>query len=158
MVGTVDGTKTAADTYGITQGDGGSSDRIAGTSGNDRLEGHAAFNQYYGGAGNDTFIISYSQAVAAGAHEGVSTKLADQFAFITDFQGAGGWSATNNDFVAFSGFGAGATLTLTHEGISGNTGAKIYYYAVSTALGETFNIEINSLSGKALGAGDYAFY
>lgn len=158
MAALVDGSASGTDTYGIVQGNGGSTDKIAGTSGNDRLEGHAAFNQYYGGAGNDTFIISYSQAIAAGAHQGESTKLADQFAYITDFQGAGGWSATNNDFVAFSGFGAGATLSVTHEGISGNTGAKIYYYAVTTAAGETFNIEINSLNGKALGAGDYAFY
>ena len=158
MAGLVDGQSTAVDSYGITQGDGGDKDLIAGTAGNDRLQGAAAFNQSYGGAGNDTFIISYAAAVASGAHQGVSTAFTDQFAYVADFQGAGAWSATSNDFIAFSGFGAGATLSLTQEGTSGSTGAKLFYYAVTTAGGETFNIEINSLTGKALAAGDYAFY
>ncbi|MEH3047602.1 hypothetical protein [Sphingomonas adhaesiva] len=158
MAATVDGQATGTDAYGIVQGDGGAVDKMSGTSGNDRLEGHAAFNQYYGGAGNDTFIISYKFAVESGAHQGASTAFGDQYAYITDFGGASTWSATGNDFVAFSGFGAGATLTLSHEGTSGTSGAKLYYYTITTAANEVFNVLINSVNGKALATGDYAFY
>ncbi len=159
MLGLVDGKKTAADSHGVTQGNGGAIDKIAGTTGTDRLEGHAAFNQYYGGAGNDTFIISHTMAVKANAHVGASTKFSDQLAYIADFGGAGGWSATNNDFVALTGFSAGSTLTLVGDRASGTTGAHLYQYAVTdAATGDVFNILINSVNGKALGKGDYAFY
>lgn len=158
MAASVDGQATTADTYGIVQGDGGSVDKIAGTSGNDRLQGHAAFNQYYGGAGNDTFIISYDWAVKSGAVEGASTNFNDQFAYITDFGGAGGWAATSNDFVAFTGFGAGATLDFVSSRDSGTAGAKLVQYNVTTATGEVYNVLINSLNGKVLAQGDYAFY
>ena len=159
MAGTVDGTKTAADAHGVIQGNGGAIDKIAGAAGGDRLEGHAAFNQYYGGAGNDTFIISHQMAVRAGAHEGASTKFADEFAYITDFGGAGGWTSTNNDFVAFTGFSAGSTLTLVSDHASGKAGAHLLQYTITDAAsGDVFNVLINSVNGKALGKGDYAFY
>lgn len=156
---TVDGTTTSADIHGVVQGDGGG-DRLAGGAGNDRLEGHSATNSYYGGAGNDTFIISGKFAESAGAHQGASRAIGDQFAFVTDFGGAGGWSASNNDFIALIGWGAGSTIALNGApGVSGNNGAKIYYYTITDGVtGHVFNMEINSLNGKALGQGDYAFY
>lgn len=151
---TVDGAVVAPDAYGIIQGNGGDSDRIAGGAGNDKLQGHAAFNQYYGGAGNDTFILMNKWAVASGAHEGQSTVFTDQFAYITDFQGAG---EVGGDFISLSGFQAG-TLQLERVGVSGTSGAMLYYYSVQNAEGQTYNFLVNSLTGKELGAGDFNFY
>ncbi len=156
---TVDGTTTPADIHGVVQGNGGASDRLAGGAGNDRLEGHAANNSYYGGAGNDTFIISGKFAESSGAHQGASRAFGDQFAYIADFGSAGGWSSSNNDFIALIGWGAGSTLTLNGPAGTGTNGSAVYYYTITDGVtGHQFNIEINSLNGKALGAGDYAFY
>lgn len=155
----VDGNNQGADSHGVVQGNGGASDRLStsGGSGKDTLEGHAAFNQYYGGEGSDTFILSAK--FSAQAHQGASTAFADQYAYIADFQGAGGYSATNNDFLAFSGFGAGTHLDLVHTGVSGTPGAALYYYTITDGVtGAVVNFEINSVNGRALGAGDYAFY
>jgi len=154
---TVDGVTVAADVHGVVQGDGGAVDKMAGGAGKDILEGHAAFNQYYGGAGSDTFVISAK--FSDQAHQGVSLAFADQYAYVADFQGAGGWSATNNDFLAFSGFGAGSHIDLTHTGASGTSGATLYYYTITDGVsGAVVNFVINSLNGNALTASDYAFY
>jgi hypothetical protein len=153
----VDGNPTSPDAYGQIQGDGGAVDKIAGTSGNDQLQGQAAFNQYYGGGGNDAFMINAKFAVQSGAHEGQSLDFGDQFAYITDFGGAGGWSASNNDFIKFVGFDS-STLTLEHVGASATPGAALYYYSVATTGGDVFNFVVNSLNGKQLGAGDFNFY
>ena len=153
---TVDGVTTATDAHGVIQGNGGSVDKLAGGSGNDKLEGQAAFNQYYGGAGSDTFIIAAKFSTTSAT---ASADFSAQAAYITDFTGGGGHSGGDNDFIAFTGFGAGSWLTLTHTGTSGTSGATIYYYAIHDGVtGDIVNIEINSLSGAALGAGDYAFY
>jgi hypothetical protein len=151
---TVDGVATAPDAHGNIQGDGGAVDKIAGTSSNDILQGNAAFNQYYGGAGNDTFKLTDHAAIIAGAHDGASKAFGDQFAYITDFQGAG---QNGGDFIALVGFDS-STLSMTGTGHSGTPGATLYYYSVSDFSGHTFNFEVNSLTGNALGAGDFAFY
>lgn len=151
---TVDGVTKAPDARGVIQGDGGAVDKMAGGSGNDILKGHATFNQYFGGAGNDTFVISDKFAIQSGAHDGQSTAFGDQYAYITDFQGAG---VTGGDFIALEGFVAG-TLNLEKTGTSGTSGAFLYYYSVQDATGHTFNFLVNSLNGNALGAGDFNFY
>jgi len=151
----VDGVATAADAHGVVQGNGGDVDKMAGGSGTDRLEGHAAFNQYYGGAGNDTFILSDHFAVSAGAHDGASKDFTDQFAYISDFHGAG-TSTGEQDFVSLQGFTPG-TLQLLGSGTSGTPGATLYYYSVSDSSGHTFNFEINSLNGSALGEHDFQY-
>ena len=153
---TVDGVVTAPDIHGVVQGNGGAVDKLAGGSGNDRLEGHAAFNQYYGGAGDDTFIFSHKFAVESGAHQGQSTNFADQYAYITDFAGAG---QVGGDFIAFSGKDWDqSSLTLEHTGTSGTPGATLFYYSIADNDGHVFNFMVNSLSGQALGAGDFNFY
>lgn len=150
---TVNGVLAVADVRGIVHGTGGAVDKLAGGAGKDILQGHASFNQYYGGAGDDTFVISSKFGTKTGA---ASKDFADQAHHITDFAGAG---VQGGDFVAFSGFGAGSSLTLTHTGTSGTSGATLYYYAITDGVtGDVTNVLINSLSGKALGAGDYAFY
>ncbi len=154
---TVDGVTVAADVHGVVQGDGGAVDKMAGGAGKDTLEGHAAFNQYFGGAGSDTFVVS---AKFAGlAHEGASLAFADQYAYMADFQGAGGYSSGDNDFIALSGFGAGSHLDLAHVGTSGTSGATLYYYTITDGVtGDVTNFVINSVNGHGLAAGDYAFY
>lgn len=151
---TVDGVTTGPDKYGIVQGNGGTEDRMAGGAGKDILQGHAKFNQYYGGGGDDTFKLVAKFAVAEGTHDGASLKFADQFAYITDFAGAG---VAGGDFMAFDGFD-GTTLTQTHVGDSGTAGAKLYYYSVEDYAGHTFNFMVNSLNGNALTAADMGFY
>lgn len=160
---TVDGSVVAPDKQGVIQGNGGDVDKMAGGAGNDKLEGHAEYNQYYGGAGNDTFILA---AKFGQTTDAPSTVFADQASYITDFQGANGTGSTNpangtgdHDFIALTGFGEGSTLTLDHIGKSGTSGATLYYYNIfDTHTGKYYNFEINSLNGKGLGAGDYAFY
>lgn len=159
--GRVDGVVTQSDVYGTIQGNGGAVDKMAGAAGNDTLLGHAAFNQYYGGEGSDTFIVS--AAFALEGKDGASKAYGDQFAFITDFQGAGGYSATNNDFVAFTGFGANAVLTEVGTGASGTSSvAKLYYYTISwtdsSNISHVTNIALNSVNGEKLSSNDYAFY
>lgn len=153
---TVDGVLTAPDSHGVIQGNGGEQDRLAGGSGNDRLQGHAAVNQYYGGAGNDTFIFSHKFAIESGAHQGQSLAAGDQYAYVTDFAGAG---QAGGDFITFSGKEWDASsLTLQQTGTSGTPGAALYYYTIADTDGHVFNFAVNSLSGKALGAGDFNFY
>lgn len=154
MAGLVDGVKTRADKYGIVQGNGGATDKIAGSAAKDILQGHAAFNQYYGGDGNDTFKLVAKWANSSGAHQGQSLKFADQFAYISDFAGAG---VAGGDFIAFDGF-KGSTLKMEHVGSTDAKGHTLYYYSVEDLSGHTFNFTINSLTGKALGKGDFGFY
>jgi len=152
--GMVDGAPANEDSYGIIQGDGGAVDKIAGNNENNILQGHAKFNQYYGGGGDDTFKLVSKYALENGTHIGESTVFDDQFAYIVDFQGAG---VAGGDFIVFDGFDA-TTLTLNHTGATDAKGHTLYYYSVDDELGNTYNFIINSLSGSELGQGDYNFY
>ena len=160
----VDRAPATADSYGIVQGNGGDTDYVAGGSGNDRLQGNAAFNQMYGGAGNDTFILSAKAAYGSdgrspGAVQGETNVFTDQFAYLTDFHGAGGRVAGENDFIAFSGFGAASTLTLVDNSPSPTSGGRLLQYTLTDSnSGATFNILVNSVNGQTLSAGDFAFY
>lgn len=108
------------------------------------------FQQFYGGAGNDTFILK-AKDFGGATQYGVSK-------YITDFQGAGGHSATSNDFLGLSGFGAGSSLSLVDS--KPGTGANVIltYEITDGVSGATFKILVNSVNGQELGAGDYAFY
>jgi hypothetical protein len=150
---TVDGVPTEPSVFGV-QGNGGAVDKLAGTSSMDILQGNAAFNQYYGGGGEDLFLLAAEPAVRAGAHDGASRAFGDQFAYLSDFEGAG---QSGGDRVVLFGFDP-ASLQVTGTGHSGTPGATLYYYSVSDADGHTFNFMVNSLTGQALGAGDIEFY
>lgn len=130
---------------------------ISGTSGNDKLEGTGGNDLYYGGAGNDTFIVTAaSLAASTSVTNGIHAE-----AVIYDFGGAGGWSATNNDFLALEGFGAGSTLTFARYGgnADGSANTTYQYYTVhSASTGADYTIFVHSVDGKLLGAGDYNFY
>lgn len=153
--GSVDGKVVDAFPHGVIQGDGGVVDLIVGSDGvGDRLMGEAAFNRYHGGSGADTFIPSAKYAGLAGAHQGVSAAMADQFAYIDDFAGAG---VAGGDFIALTGFKP-ATLHLEGSGSGGPGGGMLYRYSVQDMAGHSFNLTVNSLDGRPLGAGDFAFY
>ena len=157
---TLSGAPDPVDAYGIAHGDGGAKDALSGTSGSDKLQGAATFNQYYGSAGNDTFIISAKTTELA--HEGASKGFTDQAFYAADFGGAGGWSSSNNDFLAFSGFGAGSHIDLVsskdNHSVNAPT-AVLYYYTITDGVtGEVHNFMVNSTNGHALAKGDYNFY
>ncbi|MCK2057142.1 hypothetical protein [Methylobacterium sp. 37f] len=160
---TVDGQAVAPDAHGKIQGNGGDVDKMAGDSGNNQLQGHADFNQYYGGAGNDTFVLAakYGQTTDAATRD--FSKLAT---YITDFHGADGDVANSgnfgeHDFINLSGFGEGSQVKMVGEAATqANSGAaKVYYYSIfDTHTGDHYNFAVNSLNGKALGEHDFNFY
>jgi serralysin len=152
MTDLVNGAAATPDSHGVVYGTG-ATETLAGGSGNDTLQGGAGFDAYYGGAGNDTFILKESDFVQASGVQAV----------IYDFGGAGGWSATNNDFLALEGFGAGSTITLDHVGTpdaaTAAEGATLLYYDIHAANnGQTYEILVKSMDGHNLAAGDYNFY
>lgn len=156
------------DAYGITYGNTditpSNASTVSGTTGSDRLQSggsdgsaNTGYQRFFGGDGNDTFILR------AKDFDGSTTVSK----YVADFAGAAGsgnanYSATTNDFVAFSGFGAGATLALvaTQDGtVPTSTTDKIFTYHILDSSGNVvgaFNIQ--SLNGQTLGKGDYAFY
>jgi len=154
------GTPVTLDPNGIAHGDGGASDKLSGTTGSDKLQGADTFNQYYGSAGNDTFIISAKTTNLA--HEGASKTFTDQAFYVADFGGAGGWADSNNDFIAFSGFGVGSHIDLVSSKANGSVNAPaallLYYTITDGVTGEVHNFMLNSTNGKVLGAGDFNFY
>lgn len=158
---TVDGVPTAPDKYGIIQGNGDLVDKMAGDGANNQLQGHADFNQYYGGAGNDAFIMT---AKFGQVTQEPSKDYGTLAAYITDFHGAGGPGTGEQDFVKFSGFTGVTTSDLKLIGSMENHTANapdavIYYYSVYDAAKEGyFNIAVNSVNGQKLAAGDFNFY
>ncbi len=97
------------------------------------------------------------------ASESFSLKLSDLSATASGVQraysafgGAGGWFASDNDFLALSGFSAGSTFTWDHDD---PTNAKIGTYRVhDAASGHDYLISIQSTDGAHLKAGDFNFY
>ena len=156
MAATVNSVPTAPDAAGVIQGTT-ASDRMVGTGGNDKLQGNGGGDVYYGGAGNDTFIIK-----ASDLHNGPSSVSGVHATdVIFDFGGAGGWSSTNNDFIALTGFGKGSTVSFDHFGgnANGTTNTSLQYYTVhDTATNTDATIMVHSLNSQLLAKGDFAFY
>ncbi|HWU03905.1 MAG TPA: hypothetical protein VN222_14290 [Novosphingobium sp.] len=156
---TVNGVETAPTVYGQIVGTG-NGDHISGGSGNDVLYGTGGNDVYYGGGGNDTFVITES---ALSLSSSTTNGYAAQ-AVIYDFGGAGGWSATDNDFIRLVGFGTtaqGTTLAFDHYGAfaDGTTDVTKQYYTIHDALnGNDYTIYVHSLDGAQLKLGDYNFY
>jgi Ca2+-binding RTX toxin-like protein len=156
MASTVNGVPTPTTPPGIVQSFG-NGDRISGDGHNNILQGNGGNNKFYGAAGNDTFIITaHSLASSSPTTDGGPAQ-----AVIFDFQGAGTWSPSNNDFLALTGFGAGSTLTFSHYGgnADGSQNTHEQFYTVhSTATDANFALFINSVDGAKLAPGDYNFY
>lgn len=129
------------------------SDHIDGGAGNDLIMGGKGVDYLYGGAGNDTFAFGKNDFDSS-----LGTKAQD---FIWDFQGAGGWSSTDNDFLRFTGFGAGSTFTkddaMSAQSQQHNPGLDVYVIH-DTATGNDYYLQIKSANGHTIGAGDYGFY
>jgi hypothetical protein len=127
-------------------------DKLSGTSSGDIIQGFGGVDAMYGKAGNDAFVIRLSDFDPA-------TKVQD---VIYDFGGAGGWSASNNDFISLLGFGAGSTMTFQKYGkVDGVEHTDLQYYTIhSTDTGLDYTIFVHSLDGKLLSnvKGDYNFY
>jgi hypothetical protein len=107
--------------------------------------------QLFGGDGSDSFTL---RAKDFGVAENGIHK------YITDFQGAGGWYATNNDFISFTGFGAGSTLSFSHSGSTGpsDPGSIDFYTIHDAATGHDWTLLVHSMNGRHLATGDYNFY
>ncbi len=151
MVGMVNGVKTPPDIRGVTQGTDGQ-DFISGTGGHDILQGNGGGDVYYGGGGNDAFVVKASDLIN-GPTSVNNIQATDVF---YDFGGAGGWSSSNNDFIAFEHFGKGSTLNFLHYG---GSDVHLQYYAIhDTATNTDSTIFIHSLNGAKLVLGDYNFY
>lgn len=145
---TVVGTKFNDKIFG-----GSGNDGLNGGAGNDYLDGGSGTNVLTGGAGNDTFAIKFKDLA-------VTDKIQDT---INDFSGAGSWNATNNDFIAFSGFSKGSELifdsTSTAFHSSSNPQAALMYYHIhDAASGHYYHLGIVSTNGHLLAKGDFNFY
>ncbi|WP_062584146.1 MULTISPECIES: hypothetical protein [Rhizobium/Agrobacterium group] len=123
--------------------DGGAgSDNINGGKGDDILQGGKGNDYMYGGAGKDTFLWLATDV------DGSTDK-------IFDFGGAG---EASGDRLTFRGMGEGSSLNLLSH-TAGTDGHVIYKYElIDTATGNHNIISIESVNGKPLTAGDYAFY
>jgi hypothetical protein len=130
--------------------------KIAGGSDGGALSSTGGNAQFQGGAGQDAFII---QAGALAKSSGLTNGI-DADTVVFGFSNAGTWSATNNDFIALTGFGAGSTLTFDHYGQPGGvTDNTIQFYTVhDTTTGNDYTIYVRSLNGNLLGTGDYHFF
>ena len=135
----------------------GHGDTITGGAGGDSLSSLGGDNTYFGGAGSDSFVLK-AKALANSTGLGAGNSGAD--VAIQDFEGAGGWSATGNDFIAFTGFGAGSTLTFDHFGQTGpSTDPTLQFYTLhDTTSGNDYSVFIHSLDGAKIALGDFAFY
>jgi Ca2+-binding RTX toxin-like protein len=129
------------------------SDRIDGGAGNDLIMGGKGVDYLYGGAGNDTFAFAkndFDTSLGHGAQD-----------YVWDFEGAGGWSATGNDFLRFTGFGLDSTFeknaALSAQAEAHNPGLSIYTLTDS-ATGIEYSIAIKSVNGAELVKGDFGFY
>jgi len=132
-------------------------DRISGTAGNDLIQGLGGVDKLYGSSGNDAFVIRLSDFDASlNSGSGFMGKSQD---LVYDFGGAGGWSATNNDFISLLGFGAGSTMSFAKYG-SASDHTLQYYTIHSTTTGLDYTIFIHSLNGNLLSksTGDLNFY
>ena len=99
----------------------------------------------FGGQGADRFMWSLNDLVL-GAPGAVDS--------VYDFEGAGDGRASG-DFLLFSGFSAGSTLSLKSQS---SVDPKLFYYTLTDqASGSSELIALHSLDGQALAAGDYLF-
>ena len=142
------------------------SDTLVGGAGTDLLRGGAACDQLYGNAGSDQFFFKAGDLGTTYASGTVVTASmwnpATGGDMIMDFQGAGGYFATNNDFVSFNGFGTAAQgAYVEYLGVYAPM-PSVAVYAVHAApvKGGGINLFTVQLDGGAsthLVSGDYQF-
>lgn len=152
-----DGADTVAGSTGndsINGGDG--DDRINGGAGNDVIRGGDGADRVVGGSGNDTFVFHLSDLVDRNANGGAMDH-------IVDFYGSGGYIAytgAQDDFIGFVGFSAGSHIEF-EKYLGGNTSMQIYavYDGAGTSnLAGHILVQMAGGSTTFLAAGDYSFY
>lgn len=142
----------------ILRGNAGN-DTLVGGDGSDNLTGGAGGDSMLGGAGSDNFVFSKSTMANWGAPYVPGALVPGPFPAIDvigDFQNAGvAWSATDNDIITLTGFGAGSTLSKIQTSVHNpNLG---YYQIIDGVDGTTYRFGVVSVNGSDLIAGDYAF-
>lgn len=145
------------------------SDTLVGGDGNDVLRGGVGCDQLYGGAGSDSFVFktsdlgtTYSSSTTVTAAMWNSHTGGDM---IMDFQGVGGYFASNNDILSFSGFGTTAQgAHIDYLGtVTGFATSQVYAVHAAAAMGGGVNLiavqmDLTSAhTGTHLVAGDYQF-
>ncbi len=159
---------TSGDNY-LTAPDGGVY-VLNGLGGNDHLLGGSGTNHMSGGLGNDTlqagsgvnFMLGDTSPSnpAAGGKDTFIVSLnalkAGAAVTVFDFGGAGGYAASDNDFMAFTGFSAGSWISSVTDS---KVDSHLAYYTLHDNLsGLEFTVAIRSTNGHHLGAGDFNFY
>jgi hypothetical protein len=149
----------AIDAYGKIY-DANGNGKTSGTDGSNQIvAGHSDGVDYMlGRGGNDSFhfLAKYTNNEPdAGPIDYV----------IYDFNGAGASKAGEQDFLHFTGYGEGSTITLdTSLGVNGvgqnfgTTGVYYFYKVHDTATGNDFVIKLKSMNGEKLSSSDFGFY
>jgi len=120
-------------------GGGAGNDILVGGAANDTIAGGVGADVMTGGGGNDTFLF------AAGDLTSIASGKVDR---ITDFHPNG--TGSERDVLRFTGFGAGASLSLSSTNADGSF---TYHVNAGASSGD---IVIQS-QGHKLGAGDFYF-
>lgn len=77
-------------------------------------------------------------------------------ASIKSFGGASGWSSNNNDFVSLTGWSKGSSFTWDHDDAND---AHVGFYRIHDAsLNKDVMIQITTVTGQHVSAGDFNFY
>ena len=128
---------------------GAGADRLRGGAGNDTIRGGTGADRVLGGAGNDTFVFLAGDLADPATSGG-------QLDHVVDFHGAGTGGTGEQDFLSFTGFGAGARLEYVRD-LGGNATTQIY--RVVTDAGVQGQLLVQMADGTTrLAAGDYAFF
>lgn len=127
---------------------GTGTDLIRGGAGNDVITGGAGFDRLQGGSGNDTFVINKGDLVNPASFGG-------NLDHIIDFRGAGGYAAGENDFIRFTGFGAGKVTFSSY--LSGDPTRQIYTVSDSAGVYQGSLLVQMADGTKLLASGDFVF-
>ncbi|MCK8786434.1 hypothetical protein M0638_18830 [Roseomonas sp. NAR14] len=128
-------------------------------------DAYEGYQQFYGGGGNDTFKLRFKD-FGSSADNGMGTSK-----YVADFHGAGGYSVPGeNDFIVFVGFSAGTHLSEARDVTSAGNAAQAGYgrllqytfldaegHALHAADGSALKLNVHSMDGAGLAAGDYLF-
>ncbi len=127
---------------------GTGTDLIRGGAGNDTITGGAGFDRLQGGTGNDTFIINRGDLVNP-------ANFGGNLDHIIDFHGAGGYTAGENDFIRFTGFGAGSVTFSNY--LNGDLSRQIYTVFDSSGVYQGSLLVQMADGTKMLSTGDFIF-
>ncbi len=105
--------KITGSNFGDRINGGLGNDQIIGGLGNDFLNGGNGADRLFGGGGNDTFVFAKGE---------ISNGPDSSLDSIIDFQGAGGFHATQ-DFIRLQGFGVGSTFSFVRDATAHLNGA-----------------------------------